>query len=316
MNIDNTLVQTQNFTDGLIFNFSLVTNTVNEWITDAIKLLPNVIVALLVFVFFILIARLIKKIIVRKSTALNRPSLGNMLGGLAKWSLIVFGLLISATIVLPSLKPGDLVSGLGIGSVAIGFAFKDILQNWLAGLLILLRQPFFIGDVISVNGHVGVVESIETRATIIKTFDAQRIVVPNSEIYTSSITVKTAYPIRRSEYEVGIGYGDDITQASKVILDAVRSVKGVETDPAPDIATVDLAASWVTLRPRWWVNADASSIYQVNSDVITAIKYALDEHSIDMPFNTQIILHHDQTEETDGKRGLQREGWPKDRKNK
>lgn len=142
-----------------------------------------------------------------------------MLGGFAKAGLLILGFLLAATIIIPSLKPGDLIAGLGVSSVAIGFAaewsgyFKDILQNWLAGLLILLRQPFEIHDQIEVDGHEGTVERIETRATIIKTYDGQRIVIPNSQIYTNAVLVKTAHEKRRSQYDVGMGYGDGIGDA-------------------------------------------------------------------------------------------------------
>ena len=129
---------------------------------------------------------------------------------------------------LPTLSPGDLIAGLGVSSVAIGFAFKDILQNWLAGLLILLRQPFEINDQIEVNGREGTVERIETRATIIKTYDGQRLVIPNSDIYTDAVLVKTAYDKRRSQYDVGIGYGDNIGEACDVIRKALSEVEGVQ----------------------------------------------------------------------------------------
>jgi small-conductance mechanosensitive channel len=299
------------FSKNMGDSVGLVTQKLDTWFSDAISLIPNLIVALIVFFIFFLIARIVKKIVVSKAEVLNRPGLGNLLGGLFKTVVMVAGFLIAATIVLPSLNPGSLISGLGIGSVAIGFAFKDILQNWLAGLLILLRQPFEPGDVIVVNSHEGVVEAVETRATVLKTFDGQRIIIPNSQIYTTALLVRTAYPVRRSQFEVGIGYGDDVVKASNLILKTVASIKGVETSPAPDISTVDLAASWVTLRVRWWVDSRDSSIYAVQSEALTAIKTTLDANGIDMPFNTVVNLFHNQTEINDGVRGAQREGWPK-----
>lgn len=303
--------QSINFDQAVLFNFSLITDKLNEWVSDAIKLLPNIMVAIVVFLIFYIAARIAKNIIVKKVISEDNPSLSILIGGLIKWVLMIAGFLFSATIVLPSFNIGNLVSSLGIGSVAIGFAFKDILQNWLAGLLILLKQPFKVGDVIAVGSHVGVVEAIETRSTIIKTFNAERIVIPNSQIYTSAIEVKTAYQLRRFEYEVGIGYSDDIDHATTVILEALNQLEGVSADPAPDIATVDLAASWVTLRVRWWVDSERVSPYIVKADVLRSIKKTLDANAIDMPYETQVNLFHNQTEEADGVRGEQREGWPK-----
>ncbi|MFZ2236652.1 MAG: mechanosensitive ion channel family protein, partial [Dokdonella sp.] len=157
----------------------------------------------------------------------------------------------------------------------------------------------------------GTVMRIETRATIIKTYDGQRIVLPNSDIYTNAVLVKTAHEKRRSQYDVGIGYGDGIENACEVLLAAINSVDEVEADPAPEALPWDLAASWVTIRIRWWTNSRRSDVVKVQSRVILAIKKALDEAGIDMPFDTQVQLFHDQSEADDGVRGVQREGWPK-----
>lgn len=123
--------------------------------------------------------------------------------------------MLAVTIVAPSLTPGDLIAGLGVRSVAIGFALKDILQNMLAGILILLRQPFEVGDKVVSGGHEGTVERIETRATLIKTYDGRRVVITNTDIYTDSVTVNTAYDTRRSQYDIAIGCNDDWNKAPR-----------------------------------------------------------------------------------------------------
>ncbi|MCB0060669.1 MAG: mechanosensitive ion channel family protein, partial [Caldilineaceae bacterium] len=220
------------------------------------------------------------------------------------------GLLVALAIVAPSVKPVDILSTLGIGGVAIGFAFRDILQNFLAGLLILLRQPFRIGDQIVVGDYEGTVEEIETRATMIKTYDGRRVVIPNGDIYTSSVVVNTAFEKRRSQYDVGIGYGDDIARAKELMLQAMRQCEGVLSDPVPDVLTVELAGSSVNLRARWWTHSTRSDVVKVSDRVISAIKDDLSAAGIDLPFPTQVVLWHDQTEETDGDRNRQREGWP------
>jgi small-conductance mechanosensitive channel len=220
------------------------------------------------------------------------------------------GFLVGATIVFPSISPANLLSTLGIGSIALGFAFKDILQNWLSGLLILYRRPFRRGDQIRSGEFEGTVEHIEARATLIRTYDGQRVVIPNADIYSRAVTVRTAFPIRRSDYEVGIGYGDDIEKARRVILGALEGVEGVVKDPAPDVVAWELDASSVNLKVRWWSDSKRSSVVQTRGRVIEAVKRALTEAGIDLPFPTRMVLFHDQTEATDGDRGRQREGWP------
>ena len=291
-------------------DLGMLTQRIDGWIDGAIRMLPNIVVALIVFALFYGVAALVRRTIRGQLSRHSRDNLGDVLGGFVRWSILLLGFLLAATIVLPSLKPGDLVAGLGVSSVAIGFAFKDILQNWLAGLLILFRQPFATGDQIVVGSHEGTVERIETRATLIRTYDGERIVIPNSDIYTSAVRVKTAFDKRRSQYDVGIGYGDGIENACRVIRDAVAGVPGVQGDPAPEALAWDLAASWVTIRARWWTEVRRADVVRVHSDVIIAIKKALDAAGIDLPYETRVHLFHDQTEAVDGIRGEQREGWP------
>ena len=282
----------------------------DNWIDGAVRLLPNILVAILVLVIFYFVARLINRLVQRSTRSSGRENLGEVAGGFIKWIVMFIGFMLAVTVVLPSVSPGDLIAGLGVSSVAIGFAFKDILQNWLAGLLILLRQPFEIGDEIEVNGFVGTVERIETRATLIRQYDAKRVVVPNSEIYTNSVKVITANKFIRSQYDIGVGYGDSIDEAKQVIRRAVESVEGVSKDKPVDVFTWDLAASWVTIRVRWWSDAQRKSIVALHDRVLQTMKVALDEAKIDMPYETQVHLFHDQTEDTDGDRNAQREGWP------
>ena len=291
-------------------NPALAFEKVDSWLDGLVKLAPNLIAALVVFLLFFIIAKIVRAIVYRTFKARDRANLGEVLGGFVKWAILVLGGLIAATIIVPTLNPADLIAGLGVSSVAIGFAFKDILQNWLAGLLILLRQPFEIGDQIEASGFVGTVKHIETRATIVKTYDGQRAVIPNSEIYTNAVLVKTGETQRRSQYDIGIGYADDIDKACEIITQAIADIEGIETDPSPEAFVWDLAASWVTIRARWWTDSKRGDIVANRSHIIRAVKYALDEAGIDMPYNTNVHLLHDQTEETDGDRDAQREGWP------
>lgn len=294
------------------FELSALWKQLESMVRDFIALLPSLILAIIVFSIFFFIARAVKRT-VRRATANRRHAhnLGLVLGRLAQGTIILIGLFVSLSIVVPSFRAGDLVQLLGISGVAIGFAFRDILQNFLAGILILLTEPFRIGDQIVFKNFEGTVENIETRATTIRTYDNRRIVIPNSELFTNSVTVNTAFDNRRMEYDVGIGYGDDIDQAKQLIYEALDGIEGVLQDPAPDVLVMDLAGSTVNLRVRWWIKPPRRiDDLRSRDQVLTAIKQKLTANGIDLPFPTQQILFHDQTEETDGDRTRQREGWP------
>ncbi len=275
--------------------------------------LPHMVLALVVFIAIHFLGIGVRALVRKVSAKMRkRRNVGIVLGRLAGWSITFLGLLIALVIAIPSFKPGQLVQILGISSVAIGFAFRDILQNFLAGILMLLREPFRIGDQIVFKEFEGTVEAIETRATMIRTYDGRRVVVPNGELFTNAVTVNTAFPKRRVEYTVGIGYGDDVEQAKALMLEAMRAVEGVLDDPAPQALLYDLAESTVNIRIRWWIDPPKqSSALDTRDQVLMAVKRKLTEHGIDLPFPTQVLLYHDQTEETDGDRRRQREGWPK-----
>jgi small-conductance mechanosensitive channel len=237
-------------------------------------LIPNLVIALVVFVALVFAARLCQSLIIRWTDDGESAHVGLVIGRLAKWALVFLGFMIAVSIVAPSVGAAEIFGMLGIGSVAIGFAFKDVLQNFLAGILILLHKPFRVGDAVKIAGYTGTVVEIETRSTILKTVDGQRVYIPNGTVFTSPVEVITAYPNRRHELSIAIAGSDDITENAAEIAEAMRSVNGVLRDPAPVVTVESLGASTVNLKAAWWTrNEDFSA---VGSDVITAIKERLD----------------------------------------
>ena len=277
----------------------------------AIQLLPNIIIAVLVFIIFWFVARFSRRIIKNLTRKKKSRNLGLVLARLSQGLIILLGAFISLAIVIPSFKPGDLVQLLGVSGVAVGFAFRDILQNFLAGILILITEPFVINDQIVFKDFEGTVEHIQTRATTIRTYDGTRIVIPNAELFTNSVKVNTAFEKRRLQYDIGIGYGDDIDRAKEIILDVLRNDPEAISDPPPEALVVDLADCTINIRARWWVNPPRrAEVLDSQDQVLTQLCKRLLAAGIDLPFPTQQILFHDQTEETDGDRTKQREGWP------
>jgi small-conductance mechanosensitive channel len=162
-------------------------------INFVISLLPNIILAVVIFIVFLIVASTAKSIVRRVTQRRGRrQSLGLLLGQIAYIAMTVFGFLVAISAVAPSFHASDLISMLGIGSVAIGFAFQNILQNFLAGILLLLQEPFELGDWIAVTGLEGKVDDIQTRATIIITADGKRVVIPNAVLFTNPVVVGRA----------------------------------------------------------------------------------------------------------------------------
>src|ERR1700730_19139620 len=165
--------------------------------------LPSLIVGVIVFFVFYVFSILLSRVILR-TTRRHRQNMGVVFARLMSAATILLGFLVAFSVVAPSFQAGDLIKILGISGVAIGFAFQNILQNFLAGLLLLWAEPFRIGDEIKLDNFEGIVEEIQTRATIIKTYDGRRIVIPNADLFTHSVTINAALDTRRWEYEVSL----------------------------------------------------------------------------------------------------------------
>lgn len=297
--------------DTTIITGSPIVERIEEMSRDVLRFLPGLGAACAVFLIVYLLSKRVRgttAYVLRRAG--RNPNTADVFGRLARWLTVFGGFLVAMTIALPSFAPAQLIEFLGIGSVAIGFAFRDILQNFLAGILILLAEPFRIGDAIVINQYEGIVEDIEIRATILRTYDGRRIVIPNTNLFTGSVIVNTAYSSRRTEYLIGVGYGDDLDQARQIIVEALLSVPDVLRDPAPEALVAELAPSSVNIRARWWIRATGLDGTRVQDEVLRTIKTRLTAAGIDLPFPTQQILFHDQTEATDGDRAHQREGWP------
>ncbi|WP_420713700.1 mechanosensitive ion channel family protein [Acinetobacter sp. MD2(2019)] len=252
---------------------------------------PYICIAIIVFILFWLLTKLFK-FFVRKTLenrSYTRQNLVLVLNRVGSSAILFFGFLIALVIAIPGFTPGQLMSALGIGSVAIGFAFKDIFQNLLSGILILLGEPFRIGDDIICNSMEGTVEDIQIRATFLRSYDGRRIVIPNATVYTSAITVNTAYQRRRCEFIVGIGYDDDVQKAKTLILNLLDQNRTVLSQPSFSVNVDRLADSSVNLRVRWWIDTTETTIAASTSELQEQVIQSFDENQINIPYPVQEI---------------------------
>ncbi len=271
--------------------YQAIANTANDLVRSFVERIPYFVAALIVMLIFWLLSKIFKKVVLKllgnRSNHQNLVKVFQRVGG----ALIFFiGFMIAMVVAIPGFTPAKLIGALGIGSVAIGFAFKDIFQNLLSGILLLLSEPFRIGDQIVSGDYEGTVEDIKIRATMIRTYDGRQVVIPNSDLYTSALTVNTAYQQRRLQLAVGIGYADDINAAKAEIMQALDRADTVSKQASPTIIAVNLGDSTIDLIVRWFID-DGNQANKVNSidQVIIEIKTALDAAGIDMPFPVRTL---------------------------
>jgi len=238
--------------------------------------LPRLIFAAVVITFFYFLSSVVKSI-VRRTTSVDTSNrtLRMAMGRIVQAAIIVIGALVAVAAAFPGFTPGNVISALGIGGIAIGFAFKDIFENFLAGILILITRPFRIGDQIIYDRYEGTVEEIHTRATWLKTYDGRRILIPNSELFKNSVTVNTAFATRRFEFDFKPGATDNLEQAKSSIMTALTASEDVLSDPEPDVILIRFDQSSVTLRARWWMVSGRPDALIAQDRVLTAMRNAL-----------------------------------------
>ncbi len=273
-------ISAQGSTDDSI---STVTESAGSMWEGFLESLPRIGIAFGVVAVGWLIGRLIRHSLSRILARRHTDSFSTVMSKLAGWVVLGVFVLFGVTVAFPSIAPVDLLAGLGFFSVAIGFAFQDILENLLAGVLLLFREPFHAGDQVEVNGHLGTVERITIRETRLRTFDGQRVLVPNADVYKNAIRVQTAFEERRLAFVVGVAYEADLTKSRDVIEDALRSTRGVRTDPQPEAFITELGAATVNYEARFWCDPSQHDALVVQDRAIEAVKVALDEEGIEMP---------------------------------
>ena len=258
--------------------YQTIMTSANHLLQQMISRIPYLIVASLVFVIFWVLSIFFKKAVTRiLGSRKHHQNLVTVFRRVGSALILFLGFMVAMIIAVPSFTPGKLIGALGIGSVAIGFAFKDIFQNLLSGILLLLSEPFRIGDQIISGNFEGTVEDIQIRATTIRTYDGRKVVIPNSQLYTSTMTVNTAYSQRRLEFDVGIGYENNIIDAQRVILSVLKAAPTVSKLAEPSVIATALADSSVVLRVRWFID-DGTQTNRVASinEVIILVKEALE----------------------------------------
>jgi small conductance mechanosensitive channel len=248
---------------------------------SASRTLPRALGALLVVGFFVLLASLVLRglrFLFRRT--IEDLTFENLVKQLAYYSIILLGVIVAAGAL--GVTPEGLVTGLGLTGLVLGFALKDILSNFVSGLLILMLRPFQIGDQIVVGDTEGAVERIELRATQIRTYDGRVALVPNAEVFTSRIVNNTADPIRRGTVEMKLDYATDLVGLLPRLREAVQAAPGVLERPVT-ARLEDLAPDGVLLNVGFWTDSRRSDFKDTASEVRLVVIAALRDAGVPLP---------------------------------
>lgn len=204
-------------------------------------------------------------------------------------TVVAIGVYIALSILGINLAP--LLAGAGILSLVIGFALKDVAENYVAGVLMGFNNPFSPGDQIVVDdGRLeGEVEELQLRYTVIRSTDGVRVLMPNALLIKNPLENLTVNGARRSHFTVGVAFDSDLDEVRRIAVEAVSDVDGVHTIPVPEAFVEELAGSWVTIRVRFWHGARNHDRWEVRGRAITAAFTALDSAGVDMPYRHRVV---------------------------
>lgn len=219
-----------------------------------------------------------------------RRSLRDLIIRLTTIGIWIGGLLLAAMIWFPGLTPTTALGGLGIASIAVGFAFQDIFENFFAGILLLWRFPFENGDFIECQGIVGKVESVNIRMTEIRLTTGELVLVPNATLFKNPVNVLTNKPYRRVTIMTGIAYEENVSQSVSVIETAVKNCTTVETSEPIEVFPQNFGSSSIDIEVTWWTGNKPVDIRRSRGEVVTAVKKALDEAGIEIPFPYRTLV--------------------------
>lgn len=259
-----------------------------------ISLLPNITAAAVLLLLtwaIVAVARWLLGQSLRRSRM--REALRQALITLIATAIWIAGIVVAATILLPGLTAAKLLAGLGLGSIAIGLAFKDIFENFLAGLLIMMRQPMRIGDFIECEDVAGNVERITIRDTYLRRTDGVLVMLPNAFLYKNAVRVLTDLDKRRERLVVGIAYGEDVAAGRAVIREALEGVESIDHARPVQVFAHAFSSSSIDFEVTWWTGSRPVEVRGSRDQVVEAIKSALNEAGIEIPFPYRTLTFKD-----------------------
>ncbi len=244
--------------------------------------LPNVLTAILIFVGSLYIARLLSNLLKRILTQRNvSRDVTQLLVQMTRWSIIVLGVMAALQ---RFFDVTAFLAGLGILGFIVGFALQEIAQNFVAGIILVIQQPFQVNDVIETDQYTGTILTINIRTTEMKTLDGRIVIIPNAAILAKPIINYTRAALRRVELPVGVSYGSDPAKARQVVLEAIQKVPGFVSEPAPLVVFHTFSISSIDMTAYFWIDTSKTDPPNAKNAAFELVKAALEKQGIEIPF--------------------------------
>ncbi len=270
--------------------FDALVEKLAGWVEGAVLALPNLGVAVLIVVMAAVVARLVRRLVRSGLTRLTQR-VGHarntvaLLSTLAYAAVLAAGVFIALGVLRLDGVVTSLLAGAGIIGLALGFAFQDIASNFIAGVFMAVRSPFYVGDIVETNGFLGIVRAINLRTTALEVFDGPRVHLPNAKVFQEPLTNYSWRHLRRVDVPVGVGYGEDLPRVQRVAREAVEAVEGRSPGTGVEVFYTGFGESAIDVEVRFWVPYRTHADYLgARSEAIVRLKAAFDREGIVIPF--------------------------------
>ena len=250
--------------------------------TAFIEFLPVGLIAVLVLLVTVGTGRWVGRWEVPSRMRLS-PLAWGLVRRILQFGVALVGLIVTFDLLGVTSLVGALLGTAGVAGLALGFAFQDIIENYLAGVLLSLRQPFRVNDVVAIAEHEGRVVRLTARELVLLTFEGNHVRLPNATVFKSVLVNYTLNPRRLFSFAVGIGVGEDLATAQRIGVETLDAMKGVMEEPPPFSRVEELGDSTVVVRFHGWVYQEEADFFKVRSEAVRLVKQALDEAGVDMP---------------------------------
>lgn len=255
----------------------------NSRLEALLSYLPLVPIAALVVLMAAVIAWLIGKWDWPFTKLSQNSFLRDISRRLVQAAVLLAGILVMLEFLDATALVGGVLGAAGVAGIAVGFAFKDLVENYIASILLSIRQPFRPRDHVVIDGHEGLVTSMNSRSTVLTTFDGNIVRIPNAVVFKTTLINYSADTRRRFSFDVGVGYDVDLALAIEVGVSVLEQIDGVLTDPGPFAIVTQLGDSSISVRLFGWVDQSRSDFGRVRSVAMQRVKTEYDRRDIDMP---------------------------------
>lgn len=271
---------------GISNAFNQVVDKLNGWVEQFIVMLPNLAAAVLIVIVFWLLAKMTRQLVRHAADRVSdHRQVNSLLSTIGYIAVLSGGIFIALGVLQLEWIVVTLLGSVGILGLALGFAFQDITSNFISSILLSIRRPFQVGDIVETNDLSGVVEEVNLRSTVLRTFQGQTAIIPNKEVFQNPVTNYSHIGKRRIDLVLGVSYGDDLAKAKSLAIKAIEKIDNRDASHDIELFYDEFGGSSINFKLRFWIDFHRQADYlKAQSEAIMRVKKAFDENDITIPF--------------------------------